>query len=159
MRPCKVCHKMPCQCAELFTPGRQTAIERANAEPVSQSINSYRISESTIARIAGNLLSAVEFEAPVSDGDIQCAVSRARRIAAEVERTRPADTEPPTPPLPTGETARTCETCAHVNPAPRPEDMHLCKFLSKLRPHGAVFVPHAFGCNAHSPRPTPERSE
>ncbi len=49
-----------------------------------------RISENSIARIAGNLLSGMNL--PVADPVVaaQYAVAQARAIAAEVERTRPA---------------------------------------------------------------------
>lgn len=55
-----------------------------------------RISESTVARIAGNILSGVlrqPYEGVIgwSPEDVTQAVGLARAIAAEVERTRPAD--------------------------------------------------------------------
>lgn len=53
---------------------------------MSQSIKSDRINESTIARMAGNILSGYL----VHDAtDVVRAVALARAIAAEVERTRP----------------------------------------------------------------------
>jgi hypothetical protein len=57
---------------------------------VSQSIKSDRISESTIARIAGNLLSGTPREwqqARQRETTVAAAVATARLIAAEVERT------------------------------------------------------------------------
>lgn len=60
---------------------------------MSQSIASDRISESTIARMAGNLLSGVELSLGHYDSSfeallVKAAVKRARLIAAEVERTK-----------------------------------------------------------------------
>jgi hypothetical protein len=58
---------------------------------VSQSIKSDKISKSTIARIAGNLLSGFAFDEYSSDDEIRLireAVAIARGIAAEVERTK-----------------------------------------------------------------------
>ncbi len=59
---------------------------------MSQSIKSDHISESTIARIAGNLLSGIKLHLGESDERevVQRAVSRARAITAEVQRTRPS---------------------------------------------------------------------
>lgn len=56
---------------------------------MSQSIRSDRISESTIARIAGNLMSGyVEVHLARRLEAVQRAVAMAREIAAEVQRTK-----------------------------------------------------------------------
>lgn len=69
---------------------------------MSQSIRADRISESTIARIAGNLLSGDQ-EAWKSENSrpraVYHAVATARDVAAEVERTKPKG-------LPAGECRR-----------------------------------------------------
>ncbi len=62
---------------------------------MSQSIRSDRISESTIARIAGNILSGLKAPDMSTPSQrqyaAQLAVTMARAIAAEVERTAPKD--------------------------------------------------------------------
>jgi hypothetical protein len=59
---------------------------------VSQSITSDRISESTIARMAGNILSGYcEVDEERRGEAVKRAVATARAIAAEVERTRGAE--------------------------------------------------------------------
>ena len=65
---------------------------------MSQSIKSDRISESTIARMAGNIAAGLAGENwNQCEGNdprtVQWVVSVARRIAAEVERTRPAKSD------------------------------------------------------------------
>jgi hypothetical protein len=65
---------------------------------MSQSITSDRISESTVARIAGNLLSGYAGfyvvdadDQPRREDVVQQAVAMARLIVAEVQRTRPQE--------------------------------------------------------------------
>lgn len=57
---------------------------------MSQSIKSDRISESTIARMAGNIAGAFIERGYTKADAARCAVEVARLIAAEVERTQPA---------------------------------------------------------------------
>ncbi len=63
------------------------------SEQNSQSIKSDRISESSIARIAGNIMSGLSAIQTDESGRVQLAVRLARKIAAGVERTKPAPSQ------------------------------------------------------------------